>query len=100
MLTRLGHNAPEICLRRGLKGIAVGTPVARGPPHRSRRAVFPHRALQDDSLTHSLTRRPVMRPKQFDLTGLFETPFREARRPADPGGRFHHSRRWHLEAFE
>src|SRR5437870_11454711 len=34
-------------------GIAVGTPVARRPPHRSRRAVFPHRALQDDSLTHA-----------------------------------------------
>src|SRR5213594_2550906 len=41
-----------------------------------------------------------MLPKQFDLTGLFETPFREARQPADPCCRFHHSRRWHLEAFE
>ena len=30
--------------------IAVGTPVARCPPHRSRRAVFPHRAPQKDSL--------------------------------------------------
>src|SRR3989442_14591568 len=37
----------------GFKGIAVGTPVARCPPHRSRRAVFPHRALQNDSLTHA-----------------------------------------------
>ena len=27
------------------KSIAVGTPVAERPPHRSRRAVFPHRAL-------------------------------------------------------
>jgi hypothetical protein len=33
--------------------IAVGTPVTRRPPHRSRRAVFPHRALQQDSLPHS-----------------------------------------------
>ena len=30
--------------------IAVGTPVAGRPPHRSRRAVFPHRALQCHSL--------------------------------------------------
>src|SRR5260221_12862638 len=28
------------------RNVAVGTPVARRPPHRSRRAVFPHRALQ------------------------------------------------------
>src|SRR5439155_26765602 len=41
-----------------------------------------------------------MRPKQFDLTRLFETPFREAWQPADPCCRFHHSRRWHLEALE
>src|SRR5437773_1416200 len=41
-----------------------------------------------------------MLPKQFDLTGLFETPLREARQPADPWCPFHHSRRWHLEAFE
>jgi hypothetical protein len=26
--------------------VAVGTPVTQRPPHRSRRAVFPHRALQ------------------------------------------------------
>ena len=26
--------------------IAVGLPVTRQPPHRSRRAVFPHRALR------------------------------------------------------
>src|SRR5204862_5826498 len=31
--------------RKWRQGIAVGTPVARRPPHRSRRAVFPHRAL-------------------------------------------------------
>src|SRR5262245_6168281 len=30
--------------------IAVGPPVTRRPPHGSRRAVFPHRALQKDSL--------------------------------------------------
>src|SRR6266404_2584926 len=32
--------------------VEVGTPVARRPPHRSRRAVFPHRALQVNSLSH------------------------------------------------
>src|SRR5574341_20600 len=33
--------------------IAVGPPVTRRPPHGSRRAVFPHRALQPYSLPHS-----------------------------------------------
>ena len=33
--------------------VEVGTSVARRPPHRSRRAVFPHRALQINSLSHS-----------------------------------------------
>jgi len=32
------------------KLIAVGLPVTRQPPHRSRRAVFPHRALREYSL--------------------------------------------------
>ena len=36
--------------------VEVGTPVARCPPHRSRRAVFPHRALRVDTLS-SLTGR-------------------------------------------
>jgi hypothetical protein len=36
--------------------VEVGTPVARRPPHRSRRAVFPHRALRVDTLS-SLTGR-------------------------------------------
>src|SRR5439155_12550964 len=36
--------------------VEVGTPVARRPPHRSRRAVFPHRALRIDTLS-SLTGR-------------------------------------------
>ena len=31
--------------------VEVGTPVARRPPHRSRRAVFPHRALQPGTLS-------------------------------------------------
>ena len=31
--------------------VEVGTPVARRPPHRSRRAVFPHRALRVDTLS-------------------------------------------------
>src|SRR3954468_20820545 len=33
--------------------VEVGKPVARCPPHRSRRAVFPHRALQINSLSHA-----------------------------------------------
>ena len=33
-----------------VSAIAVGRPVTRPPPHRSRRAVFSHRALQEDSL--------------------------------------------------
>jgi hypothetical protein len=37
----------------GLQPVEVGTPVARCPPHRSRRAVFPHRALQINSLSHT-----------------------------------------------
>jgi len=32
------------------KLIAVGLPVTQQPPHRSRRAVFPHRALREYSL--------------------------------------------------
>ena len=32
--------------------LSSGTPVTRRPPHRSRRAVFPHRALQINSLSH------------------------------------------------
>jgi transposase len=38
-------------LRRSI--IAVGLPVTQQPPHRSRRAVFPHRALQKYSLPQS-----------------------------------------------
>jgi len=36
-----------------MAAIAVGLPVAQQPPHRSRRAVFPHRALQEYSLPQS-----------------------------------------------
>jgi len=36
--------------------VEVGTPVARRPPHRSRRAVFPHRALRAGT-SSSLTGR-------------------------------------------
>jgi len=35
-----------------LRLIEVGPPVTRRPPHRSRRAVFPHRAPQDCSPPH------------------------------------------------
>jgi hypothetical protein len=44
------------CLReRKVVGveIEVERPIARPPPHRSRRADFPHRALQKYSLPHS-----------------------------------------------
>ena len=40
--------------------VAVGTPVARRPPHRSRRAVFPHRAPRLPSLR---TRSHLIRPR-------------------------------------
>jgi len=36
--------------------IKVGPPVARRPPHRSRRAVLPHRALQSCSHPHERRR--------------------------------------------
>src|SRR2546425_1528567 len=44
--------------------------------------------------------RSTLFPYTTLFRSLFETPFREARQPADPCCRFHHSRRWHLEAFE
>ena len=40
-----------------LSDVEVGTPVARRPPHRSRRAVFPHRAPQAN--TRCIARRKV-----------------------------------------
>ncbi len=39
--------------REGRSVVEVGTPVARRPPHRSRRAVFPHRALHTNSHEHT-----------------------------------------------
>ena len=36
--------------------IGIGTPVARRPSHGSRRAVFPHGALHNNSLTHGNSR--------------------------------------------
>src|ERR1035441_3804088 len=48
--------------------VEVGSPVARRPPHRSRRAVFPHRALQPDTL--SIARRKVSQFGSVDLTEL------------------------------
>ena len=38
-------------MRHLVAHLAVGTPVAGRPPHRSRRAVFPHRALRCCSLS-------------------------------------------------
>ena len=48
--------------------VEVGTPVAQRPPHRSRRAVFPHRALQPDTL--SIARRKVCQFGSVVLTEL------------------------------
>jgi hypothetical protein len=48
--------------------VEVGSPVARRPPHRSRRAVFPHRALQPDTL--SIARRKVCQFSSVVLTEL------------------------------
>ena len=48
--------------------VEVGTPVARCPPHRSRRAVFPHRALQPD--TSSIAHRKVCQSCSVNRTGL------------------------------
>jgi len=39
---------PQFCIKKKL--IAVGLPVTRQPPLRSRRAIFPHRALREYSL--------------------------------------------------
>ena len=49
------HIALEYWTARGKRDrtpIAVGPSVTQRPPHRSRRAVFPHRALQTYSLPH------------------------------------------------
>lgn len=48
--------------------VEVGTRVAPRPPHRSRRAVFPHRALQINSLSHTPDERCVagVRPPFVD----------------------------------
>ena len=51
-----------------LQFVEVRSPVARRPPHRSRRAVFPHRALQPDTL--SIARRKVCQFGSVDLTEL------------------------------
>jgi hypothetical protein len=58
----LGSFAPHFCF------VEVGSPVARRPPHRSRRAVFPHRALQPNTL--SIARRKVCQFGSVDLTEL------------------------------
>src|SRR5437660_12023276 len=52
--------------------VEVGTPVARRPPHRSRRAVFPHRALQINSLSHRSDRtvRAVAVPLAADKNSV------------------------------
>src|ERR1035441_7977947 len=67
------YAAPAFCLRSGVAWrdfyfVEVGSPVARRPPHRSRRAVFPHRALPPDTL--SIARRKVCQFGSVDLTEL------------------------------
>lgn len=57
----------ELCLAH--LSIAVGRPVARPPPHRSRRADFPHRALQGDSLCTRRHQPQSMRPSSLVPTG-------------------------------
>ena len=42
--------------------VTVGTPVTRGPPHRSRRAALPHRA---PALGHGV--KPLFGPRMRDL---------------------------------
>src|SRR3989441_13276189 len=44
--------------------------------------------------------RSTLFPYTTLFRSLFETPFREARQPADACCRFHRSRRWQLVAFE
>jgi hypothetical protein len=45
---------PQLCQRARL--VAVGIPVTRHPPHRSRRAELPHRALASGSNAQALCR--------------------------------------------
>lgn len=49
-----GTLTPQEAPSFALAHIAVGTPIAGRPPHRSRRAVFPHRAPQQYSLPRQL----------------------------------------------
>jgi len=73
----VGFNAPQV--RHGVC-VAVGTSVTRRPPLRSRRAVFPHRALHRYSLPQSaksqeeclLARRGVCDPRSFNPIALQE----------------------------
>jgi hypothetical protein len=47
-VTRFSLRQSSRCSCLVLPCIAVGTPVTGRPPHRSRRAVFPHRALRSE----------------------------------------------------
>ena len=47
--------------------IAVGTSIARCPLHRSRRADFPHRALQQHSLPHKGSCKLLLRLLRYSL---------------------------------
>ena len=75
---RSGYGVREAYHGMRTGAIAVGRPVTRPPPHRSRRAVFSHRALQTDSLpqvgvSHQdglLWPWPPNHPWAFDLAVL------------------------------
>ena len=48
---RLDHGRTIVeCIEKKLRGVTVGQPVTRLPPHRSQRAELPHWALQKYSL--------------------------------------------------
>jgi len=45
VVSRIGGVDPYVPRTMGGRWVAVGTPVAQRPPHRSVRAVLPHTAL-------------------------------------------------------
>ena len=53
----MAGDLPGVQVRQAGSDVEVGPPVARRPPHRSRRAVFPHRAPQAN--TRCIARRKV-----------------------------------------
>ncbi len=67
--------------RRGVEGIAVGTSVARGPPHGSGRALLTHPAL---ALSPGV--EPQLRPRVQNLGGRYPVGFEPSHSfPGEPG---------------